>query len=159
LSIINIPAMKNNHFKKHKGFTLLELLVVIAVAAVLVTIVAFGLTGARESARDGRRRADLESIRGALEFYRSDCGRYPAAVTFGSPLVGSGTPARCSSSNTYLRIVPADPVSGRNYIYSVNGSGTTYEICASLEAGGTTVSCGGNSTCGSGTCNYRVLSP
>lgn len=142
---------------KNKGFTLIELLVTITIIGVLAAISLFGLAGARESARDGRRRSDLESVRTALELYKADCDRYPASISFGSSLRGSGASSRCPVGNTYMQILPTDPVSGRRYVYNSNGS--TYELCSSLEqtTSGTASPCTGG--CGSGTCNYRVTSP
>lgn len=115
----------------------------------------FGLQGARESSRDAKRKADLELIRSGIELYRADCNGYP--TTLSSPLVGDDSSTSCLSSNTYIQSVPTDPNDpARSYKYS--SSGTTYEICASLEQGGTTVTCGGSSDCGE-TCNYKVTNP
>jgi general secretion pathway protein G len=137
------------------GFTLIELLVVISIIGILMAISIFGLTGARESARDGRRKADLEQIRSAIEIYKADCNGYPASLV--SPLVGDNTPTSCSSSNTYMEAIPTDPIAGRIYRYSATSN--TYEICAALENGSGTVSCGGSSNCGTVTCNYKVTNP
>lgn len=141
------------------AFTLIELLVVISIIGILVAISIFGLTGARESARDARRKADIELIRSGLELYKADCNTYPNSITFGGSLIGSGSPSSCSSSNTYISEIPQDPIpSIRDYRYS--GTSTTYEICTSLEKEGlTTVSCGGSSACGTQTCNYKVTNP
>ena len=142
-----------------RGFTLIELLVVITIIAILAGISIFGLQGTRESARDGRRKADLEQVRSGLELYKSDCGDYPATLpAVGSALVGDGSPTACSASNNYISSVPDDPMTGRDYRYS-RVTATTYQLCASLERGTGSVTCGGSSVCGSGTCNYRVLNP
>jgi len=140
-----------------KAFTLIELLVVISIIGVIVAVSIFGLAGARESSRDARRKSDLELIRSGLELYRADCNVYPSSLTFGGNLVGSGSPTSCSASNTYISLIPQDPISAiRNYRYSVSGSG--YELCASLEQGSGSVTCGGSSNCGT-TCNYKVTNP
>lgn len=143
-------------YTSNNAFTLIELLVVISIIVILVGVSIFGLGGARESARDARRKGDLELIKGGLEIYKSDCRVYPA--TLGSSLSGSGTPASCSSSNSYIPSVPDDPLDPtRTYRYAVVGNG--YELCASLEQTGLpTVTCGGSSSCGT-TCNYKVISP
>lgn len=141
-----------------KGFTLIELLVVISIIGILMALSIFGLQGARQSARDGRRKADLELIRSGIELYKSDCGGYPSSLSPGGVLVGDDSSSTCSSSNTYISEVPADPLSpNRSYIYS--SPGTTYEICASLEDGTGSESCGGTSSCGSASCNYKVVNP
>lgn len=141
---------------RKQGFTLIELLVSISIIAILIALSFFGLTNAREAARDSRRKADLELIRSGLEIYKSDCDKYPPSLS--SPLTGDNSSATCLASNTYLSSVPTDPTApSRNYLY-YRPTATTYEICASLESGGTSVTCGGSSNCGK-TCNYKVVSP
>lgn len=141
---------------KNKGFTLIELLVVISIIGLIMALSIFGLLGARESGRDATRKTDLAALINGLEIYRSDCDTYPLAL--GVSLNGSGATASCAVSNVYVSKVPTDPVPGRQYRYS--STGTTYEICAALENGTGSVTCGGSSTCGTGiTCNYKVTSP
>ena len=141
------------------GFTLIELLVVISIIAILIGLSAFGLQGARESARDSRRMADLETIRSALELFKADCGKYPASITYGSALPGDNSTSSCPSTNVYLQRVPQDPVGGtRTYVYAPAAApARTYSLCAALEENTTAVS-----GCGSGcgvTCSYRVTNP
>ena len=150
--------------KVHGGFTLIELLVVISIIGVLLAISIFGLSGARESSRDARRKADLELIRSGLELYKADCNAYPAAskIVSDSALVGSPPPTTCLATNIYISKIPSDPIPTlRKYIYAITTNG--YELCASLEQSGLApVSCGGISNCGSTgtyTCNYKVINP
>jgi type II secretion system protein G len=145
---------------KRNGFTLIELLIVITIIAILVAISLFGLQGAREAARDSRRKADVELIRSGLELYRSDCGTYPASLpTVGSALRGTSTTGSCLTTNTYIAAMPADPAgTAKQYAYTRTGGGATYEVCTSLEQGTASAGCIGS--CGSGaTCNYKVISP
>lgn len=132
-----------------KGFTLIELLVAMTIVAVLSGLALVSYQGARKTARDGKRKADLEQIRSALEMCYSDDNSYPS-VSFGNPLTCPG------SGNTYLDVVPNDPISDRQYFYSTNG--ISYTLCASLEMGGGSVSSGCGS-CGSSACNYKVTNP
>lgn len=140
--------------KQIKAFTLIELLVVISIIGILIAVSIFGLSGARETARDARRKSDLQLIQSGLEMYKSDCNAYPA--TLGTSLVGKGTPSTCLVTNTYISSVPVDPISTNLYRYATTASG--YEICASLEQGSGTVTCGGSSNCGT-TCNYKITNP
>ena len=147
--------------RTESGFTLIELLVVVSIMGILLALSVFGMQGARQSSRDGRRKADLEQIRSGLEMYKSDCGVYPATLT-GSSLVGSGTPSSCSSDNIYIASIPKDPLSTQtssiDYAYSSNGA--TYTICSSLEQ--TTAGyfdSSGCGSCGSRNCNYKVVNP
>lgn len=142
--------------EKKSGFTLVELLVVISIIGVLIGLSLFGLQGARESSRDAKRKADLELLRSGLEIYKSDCNKYPAALT--SPLVGDDSTTSCATTNTYISQIPIDPISP-NSDYAFSSTDITYELCAALEQGGTTVTCGGSSGCGSATCNYKVTNP
>lgn len=150
--------------KKKSGFTFIEILVVITIIGILIGLSAVAYSSVRKSGRDARRRGDLEQIRSALEIYRTDCGDYPArsAVVAGQPLVGDGSPSTCSSSNTYLSSIPADPLTGGSYQYQYYASGDqkTYNLCAYLEKGSGTVNCNGsNENCGTSTCNYKVTNP
>lgn len=153
--------MKNKEYKlKNNGFTLIELLVVITIMGILMGILLVSYQGARVSARDGKRKADLEQIRSALQMYHSDCGEYPAALdlTSGGSLTG---PASCGSS-TYMSQLPIDPIP-TVYHYRYNReSEHAYTLSAYLEGGGgvNTNCLGAFGSCGEETpCNYKVCQP
>lgn len=139
------------------GFTLIELLVVISIVGILMALSLFGISNAREAARDSKRKADLELIRSGLEIYRSDCNDYPASL--GTSLSGDGTPAACATTNTYISAVPKDPLDpNRRYPYS-RPTTITYILCASLEnPPSPAMGVGGCGSCGT-TCNYKVVNP
>lgn len=142
-----------------KGFTLIELLVVISIIGILIGLSVFGLQGARKASRDAVRKADLEQIRSGLGMYKADCNVYPTSLDLSSSisLKGDGTTSSCATTNVYITATPIDPISpAAGYIYSSDG--VNYSICASLEEGGVTVSCG-SSDCGGATCNYKVTNP
>lgn len=151
--------------KKHLGFSLIELLVVISIMAVLISLSAFGLQQARESARDGQRKADLETIRTGLSFYKADCNVYPTpAGGVGADFrtnFGTSFGSACGGTNTYIEKIPSDPVAGRNYWYFSNG--TTYKICVGLEtetASDSVCTTAPAANCGSGVnCSYSVTNP
>lgn len=137
-----------------KGFTLIELMVVIVIICILAGLTLSGSFGARKVARDGRRKADLEQIRSALEIYRSDCKTYPATITFGGSLQGT-TALGCN--NTYMDKIPNDPLSGRTYVYALI-SPNSYVLCSYLETDQKTIydgTCGFAGVCGNH-CYYKV---
>ena len=134
-------------FTNTKAFTLIELLVVISIIGVLIALSLFGIQGARESSRDAKRKADLETIRSALEMYRSDEGIYPNDLS----LLTSG-------DDPYLTVVPEDMVAGRNYGYVQAIS--TYKLCAALEGLADEETIGDVTDCNcEATCNYAVTNP
>lgn len=152
--------MRIFNIKNYKGFTLIELLVVISIIGVLIGLSVFGLQGARKASRDAVRKADLEQIRSAIGMYRADCNTYPLSLNLSTStsLIGDGSSTSCPVTNVYISETPVDPISpNAGYIYSSDG--IIYSICASLEQGGATVTCGGSSNCGGSTCNYQVKNP
>lgn len=155
--------MKNKGFIQHHfdgaGFTLIELLVAMTILAVLMGISLVSYQGSKKAARDGKRKADLEQIRSALEIYRTDCKTYPGSISWGSPLTGKyPSGASCLTTDIYMEKIPADPGSC-NYYYS-KLTANSYVLCTSLEVGvgSSAIGCG---SCGGASCpcNYKVINP
>ena len=143
--------MKNTSWRLNKkGFTFIEMLVTITIIAVLMAIGVTNFRVANQKARDGRRKADLEQIRAALELYRTDQGTYPTTAMW--PGAGSSFEA---DGITYMEMVPDDEIEG--YDYSYTSDGLSYSLCAALEIE-TSGSCPGGD-CGDGDCNYQLTNP
>jgi len=66
--------------RKHKGFTLIEMLIVIVVIAILALIVIPRLLGAGRKAKEATLRGDLHQIRNAIQQFEADCGDYPLLI-------------------------------------------------------------------------------
>ena len=69
--------MKRNILQEH-GFTLIELLIVIFIIAILTGLAMTNFLGARERARDSKKKAELTQVKTALRLYYNDYGKYPA---------------------------------------------------------------------------------
>lgn len=114
------------------GFTLIEILVVIALIGILAGVLLVSLQGVRASARDAQRKSDLETVQLALEMYKSTCGSYPvgSSLPWGSSLTG------CAPSGTtvFLSALPKDPIANTATPYGYVGSKTTYTLSATLES-------------------------
>jgi prepilin-type N-terminal cleavage/methylation domain-containing protein len=105
-----------------KGFTLLELLIVISIIGILVTVAAASYSSAQKKARNSRRMSDMQAIQNAAEQYYSDnVSQYPANETFGTTYLPAGWPSDPKPS-TYV------------YTYTPGGTPpTTYVACAQME--------------------------
>ncbi len=97
-----------------KGFTLIEMLVVVAIIGLLSSVVVVGVGSARQRARDARRISDIRQIQNLLENAYVGAGAYPANLT--------GLPA------------PRDPSTNNAYTYSpATAPAQTYGLGACLE--------------------------
>lgn len=115
--------------KVNRGFTLVELMIVISIISILVSLGATNYVQQMKKARDGERKTELEQIRSALEMCRADTGSYPITISFGETLTCGG--------NTYMNPVPVDPKNSSPYIYTYSGGGNSYTLCANrLETTG-----------------------
>jgi len=128
--------------KQNKGFTLIEMLIVIAIIAILSAVVLTGVSGFQASARDTARIGDLKNIQDYLELYYNKCGFFPGTFSSGSCV--SGTPnqswsdlANTMSAAGVTNQFPSDPLSasGKSFCYGVNSSGgQDYVLGAVLES-------------------------
>ena len=101
------------------GFTLIEILVVVAVIAVLAALVAPNVFGHLGTAKDSAARAQMEMLGAALDAYRLDNGHYPTTVQGLEALRTQPTmePRPRNWRSPYLRRgVPLDPW-GNPYVY------------------------------------------
>jgi general secretion pathway protein G len=112
---------------KIKGFTLLELLVVIVIIGLLA-----GYVAPRYFSQVGRSevqvaRAQIDSLEKALDQYRLDVRRYPSAEQGLDALVAAPQ-GEAGWSGPYLKkAVPADPW-GRAYVYRVPGAKGDFDL-------------------------------
>ncbi len=96
---------------RQRGYTFVEILVVVTIIAVIAGISAVSYSGITKSSRDARRMSDIEMIRSALELYRSETGYYPdlSADSQGCLDVAEIADTSVTPSVSYLNLVPKDP--------------------------------------------------
>ena len=100
-----------------KGFTIIELLIVMAILGMLAVMVAPNLFNQADSARRDAALSQISSLTSALDAYRLDMGQYPDSL---ESLVRD-TSGRAAWNGPYLRgEVPLDPW-GNPYVYESSG--------------------------------------
>ncbi len=100
--------------RRRRGFTIVELLVTIAIIAILSATVLAAVTTSRQKARDAKRVSEMSSIRKALELYQQDKLSYPQTIPTG--YLGPDAVFEYLATGGYLRAVP-HPTLGTSYIY------------------------------------------
>ncbi|MFW5702457.1 MAG: type II secretion system protein [Candidatus Dojkabacteria bacterium] len=128
--------------RKVQGFSLVELLVTMAIIAVLLGLVGFGIATAQRNSRDSQRRQTVSDVRLALEDYLTRTNQYPTAaqfsqdgtqITIGSGVLPAGSEIQIEVSGAQ---VPAATTGsgGTQYCYQADGNGG-YILGAKLENG------------------------
>ncbi len=105
--------------KNKKGFTLIEVLVVVAIVVILASMAFMFYGVSRTKSRDSVRKSDLREIQNALNLYIEDNQTYPENLL--------------ELSGSYLNKLPNDPSTDSDYLYAVSSNGNRYELNAILE--------------------------
>ncbi len=116
-----LSKLKNNQ----KGFTLLELLIVIVIIGILAVLIIPNLASGPARARDSQRKQDLRNIKTALEAYHVDNSSYPQT-----------TDVLDDGSTPYMKSVPQDPKNSGVYVYGYTPDAdpaNNYVLVAHLE--------------------------
>jgi len=108
-----------------RAFTLIELLIVIAIIGILATISVVVLNSARVKSRDAKRVSDIQVLRAAFEQHWLEQASYPAAAAPGidiggaasSVLTSNGFETPPGTGTIYLPMVPTGPSSNEFYHY------------------------------------------
>ncbi len=114
-------ALLKGYEKASKGFTLIELMVVIVILGILAGLVLPRFMGRTEEAKKTKARLQIENLESALKLYKLDNGAYPTTDQGLEALVvkpSTGTVPRNWRDGGYLEKgkIPEDPW-GRPYVY------------------------------------------
>lgn len=119
----NRPAVSRRPFAATKaslarGFTLIEIMVVVVIIGVLAALIAPGIMGRTDEARQTAAKADINTLMQALKLYRTDNMRYPTSEQGLQALIARPTsePVPTRWSRPYVEKLPNDPW-GNPYVY------------------------------------------
>jgi len=119
-----------NVTNKNRGFSLIEIMVVLAIMGLMAAIVAPRVMNALSTGQGQKVRADFKNIETALKMYKMENGFYPTSEQGLEALVTKpeGTPEpRSYPSNGYIDRLPKDPWQ-YSYVYLSPGEGKPYDI-------------------------------
>ena len=133
-----------------RGFTIVELLIVIVVIGILAALVIVTYAGIQKRARDTERKTDVKGIQGQLEAYWADNAKYPTLANMNDTTFRSdffkGLPAEAfadpkNAASQQLCAATASNCYGFAVIPAACDNATTscdnYILTATLESGGT----------------------
>ncbi len=110
-----------------KGFTLIELMLVVIIIGALVAMVMPRLAGRSEQAKVGAAKADINvNIATALKLYELDNGAYPTSGEGGLNALLTKPSGATNWNGPYLEKKPVDPW-GREYEYKSPGANRPYD--------------------------------
>ena len=109
---------------RRQGFTLVELMVVVAIIGMLAAVVTVNVMGQSHKASVGRVKADMATIKQAMNMFKTDCGRYPQQL---NELWERPANANRWGPEPYLDEYPPKDAWGNDYVYNY-GSGRDFEI-------------------------------
>lgn len=115
--------------KKQKGFTIVELLIVIVVIGILATLVIVTFSGIQQKGRNSQRQTDINAVASHVEAYYAETGTYPTAA-----MINDGT-FRSSKMKGLDAEALKDPKATGADIGTVTATDTQYGYVATAGAG------------------------
>jgi general secretion pathway protein G len=130
--------MKRRNSRGESGFTLIELMIVMAIIGILTAIAVPAYLRSVNRAREAALREDLATMRSAIGSYTVDKEKAPQSL---EDLVQAG----------YLKMIPVDPVTNRNDTWIVGQSGMLTSVDQMDEGGVDDVHSGSQGVAADGT--------
>ncbi len=112
---MNQASIIKSRIINRRGFTLIELMIVVVILGLLATMVMPKILSKPDQARRTKAAVDIRSIQSALAMFKTDTGRFPTTAEGLQALVANPG-LKGFDSDGYLERVPTDPW-GNTYIY------------------------------------------
>ena len=142
--------------KQQKGFTIVELLIVIVVIGILATLVIVTFTGIQQKARNTKRQTDINAIQSHVEAYKAQSGNYPTRTEVNDSPAGwratnmkgldpaalqdpKGSAQTLAATSTATSYAYAPVNDALTSCEADETTCTSYTLTATLEGGGTYV--------------------
>lgn len=119
---------------KERGFTIVELLIVIVVIGILAALVITTFTGIQQKARNTERQTDINAIHGQVEAYYAQNGRYPTLANLNdgtfrtANMKGLDADALKDPKGTAQTLVGAAAASAYSYAALTAGAGACTNV-------------------------------
>ncbi|MBQ26983.1 MAG: type II secretion system protein GspG [Nitrospiraceae bacterium] len=123
--------------RDQRGFTFVEIMVVVAILAVLAAIVVPRIMGRTDEAKITAAKVQMRNIEGALKLYKLDTGQYPSTEYGLEALVTKPTAGKVPKNwrkGGYIQAVPKDPW-GTPFVYLSPGVHDDYDLVSNARDG------------------------
>ena len=123
--------------RDQRGFTFVEIMVVVAILAILAAIVVPRIMGRTGEAKITAAKVQMRNIEGALKLYKLDTGKYPPTEHGLEALVTKPTSGKVPKNwrkGGYLQAVPKDPW-GTSFVYLSPGVHDDYDLVSNGSDG------------------------
>jgi general secretion pathway protein G len=125
---MRIAVEKRTDKFQQRGFTLLEIMVVVVIIGILGALIAPQIFGQVDKARVTKARQDIAAIEAALEMYRLDNFRYPSTEQGLKALVEQPTDVKNWKPGGYLKALRKDPWDGDYQYANPGGHGKQFDV-------------------------------